>query len=382
MKKILIYFIGFIFVCFILPALFTQSPQTITANTSNTTDNTNTNEEGHIASVGEGEDAQKNEDSASSQQEENNANQYEAGNTNLQSTEGQTTVTNGNYDYREYTTIKLLHAESGQIEEINLDEYLYGVVSAEMPASFQIEALKAQAVVARTYTIYQIQNNGSKHEGAHICDSSQCCQAWITKEDRFAKWEEAESESNWQKITKAVDETAGKIITYEGKPINAFFHSNSGGVTESSVNIWGGVEYPYLKSVETSGEEGYSQYSSEVSFTQEQLVNKIKEKYPDVQIDFNAEDSIQILEYTDSGRVRTIKFGNTQIAGTEARTILGLRSTNFVANRQEGKIIFSVTGYGHGVGMSQTGADSLAKSGKGYEEIIKHFYTGVQITNY
>lgn len=251
-----------------------------------------------------------------------------------------------------------------------------------MPASFQIEALKAQAVVARTYTIYQIQNNGNKHEGAHICDSSQCCQAWITKEDRLAKWEEAERESNWQKITKAVDETAGKIITYEGNPINAFFHSNSGGVTESSVNIWGGVEYPYLKSVETSGEEGYSQYSSEVIFTEEELLNKIKVNYPDVQIDFNAEDCIQIIEYTDSGRVRTIKFGNTQIAGTEARTILGLRSTNFVVNKQEGKIIFSVTGYGHGVGMSQTGADSLAKSGTGYEEIIKHFYTGVQITNY
>lgn len=384
MKKILIYFIGFIFVCFILPALFTQSPDIITANTSNTTDNTTVNVGEQTASVGEGENAniENTVDNTSSQQEENNANQQEAGNTSTQGNEAQATASNGNYDYREYTTIKLLHTESGQIEEINLDEYLYGVVSAEMPASYEKEALKAQAVVARTYTIYQIQNNGDKHEGAHICDSSQCCQAWLTKEDRLAKWAENERESNWQKIVGAVNETAGKIITYEGNPINAFFHSNSGGVTESSVNIWGGIEYPYLKSVETSGEEGYSQYSSEVSFTQEDLLNKIKEKYPDVQIDFNSEDSIQILEYTDSGRVRTIKCGNIQIAGTEARTILGLKSTNFVVNKQDGKIIFSVTGYGHGVGMSQTGADSLAKSGKGYEEIIKHFYTGVQITNY
>ena len=384
MKKILIYFIGFIFVCFILPALFTQSPDIITANTSNTTDNTTVNVGEQTASVGEGENAniENTVDNTSSQQEENNANQQEAGNTSTQGNEAQATASNGNYDYREYTTIKLLHTESGQIEEINLDEYLYGVVSAEMPASYEKEALKAQAVVARTYTIYQIQNNGDKHEGAHICDSSQCCQAWLTKEDRLAKWAENERESNWQKIVGAVNETAGKIITYEGNPINAFFHSNSGGVTESSVNIWGGIEYPYLKSVETSGEEGYSQYSSEVSFTQEDLLNKIKEKYPDVQIDFNSEDSIQILEYTDSGRVRTIKCGNIKIAGTEARTILGLKSTNFVVNKQDGKIIFSVTGYGHGVGMSQTGADSLAKSGKGYEEIIKHFYTGVQITNY
>lgn len=376
MKKILIYFIGFIFVCFIMPALFTQSHETITVNTSKTTDNTIVKEESQTASGLEGENVNTENvgESASSQQEVNNVNQQEVGIANLQN--------DGSYDYKELTTIKLMHTESGQIEEINLDKYLYGVVSAEMPVVFEKEALKAQAVVARTYTIYQIQNNGSKHEGAHICDSYQCCQAWITKEDRLAKWEEEERENNWQKITEAVNETAGKIITYEGKPINAFFHSNSGGVTESSVNIWGGVDYPYLKSVETSGEEGYSQYSSEVSYTHEELLNKIKEKYPNVQIDFNIENSIQILEYTNSGRVRTIKFGNIQIAGTEARTILGLKSTNFGVNKQDGKIIFSVTGYGHGVGMSQTGADSLAKSGKGYEEIIKHFYTGVQITNY
>ena len=351
MKKILIYFISFIFVCFILPALCTQSFQTTTANVS---ENTNNDQE----------------NTANSNQQENKDKNEQVENTEQ------------NYDYRELGTIKLLHIESGQTEEIKLDEYLYGVVSAEMPASYEIEALKAQAVVARTYTIYQIQNNGNKHEGANICDSYQCCQAWISKDDRFAKWEENQKEINWQKITNAVNETQGKIITYNGKPINAFFHSNSGGVTESSVNIWGGVEYPYLKSVETSGEEGYSQYSSEVTLTQEELLSKIKEKYLDVQIDFNVEDSIQILEYTDSGRVRTIRFGNIQIAGTEARTILGLKSTNFVVNKKDGKIVFSVIGYGHGVGMSQTGADSLAKSGKGYEEIIKHFYTGVEITNY
>ena len=356
MKKILIYFISFIFVCFIMPALFTQTLEISSENT-NLEQNENLNNETNEHTENTNEQVNDKED------------------TNLENSTQK-------YDYREYTKIKLLHTESGQIEEIYLDEYLYGVVSAEMPVSYEIKALKAQAVVARTYTIYQIQNNRDKHKDAHICDSYECCQAWITKEERFAKWNEAERENNWQKINKAVNETAGKIITYEGKPINAFFHSNSGGVTESSVNIWGGVEYPYLKSVETSGEEGYSQYSSEVSFTHEELLNKIKEKYSDVQIDFNVEDCIQILEYTDSGRVRTVKFGNKEIAGTEARTILGLKSTNFIIKKQEGKIIFSVTGYGHGVGMSQTGADSLAKMGKNYEEIIKHFYTGVQITNY
>lgn len=155
------------------------------------------------------------------------------------------------YDYKQYNTIKLLHSETGEIEEINIDEYLYGVVSAEMPASFHEEALKAQSLVARTYTIYKI-INGSKHEGADICDLSSCCQAWISKEDRFSKWNEAECEKNWQKIVSAVESTKGKIVTYEGKPINAFFHSNSGGATETATNVWGGTNYPYLQVVETS----------------------------------------------------------------------------------------------------------------------------------
>lgn len=154
------------------------------------------------------------------------------------------------YDYKQYNTIKLLHTETGEIEEINLDEYLYGVVSAEMPANFHEEALKAQSLVARTYTIYKI-INGSKHENADICDSAACCQAWISKEDRFAKWNEEDRENNWQKIVSSVEATKGQIITYEGSPINAFFHSNSGGTTETATNVWGGTNYPYLQVVET-----------------------------------------------------------------------------------------------------------------------------------
>lgn len=155
------------------------------------------------------------------------------------------------YDYKQYNTIKLLHTETGEIEEVNIDEYLYSVVSAEMPANFHEEALKAQGLVARTYTIYKIVN-GSKHEGADICDLASCCQAWISKEERFAKWNDVECESNWQKIVSAVEATKGKIITYEGKPINAFFHSNSGGATETVANVWGGTNLPYLQTVATS----------------------------------------------------------------------------------------------------------------------------------
>lgn len=218
-----------------------------------------------------------------------------------------------------------------------------------------------------------------KHGSADICDDYRCCQAWISKEDRWAKWSENEAESNWNKIKEAVDSTQGKIITYNGSPIDAFFHSNSGGTTETANNVWGGDNFPYLQSVQTSGEEGYTQYSSEVELTKDEFINKIKEKNQDFEINFDDPNSIQILEYTESGRVRTIKLGNIQIAGTEARTLFGLKSTNFSFEIDGDKIKFKVLGYGHGVGMSQTGADSMAKAGSNCEEIIKHFYNGVEV---
>lgn len=286
------------------------------------------------------------------------------------------------YNYKEYNKIKLLHKKDKKIEEIPLDEYLLGVVSAEMPANFEQEALNAQALVARTYTIYSIKRNKNKHEGADICDSSTCCQAWISKEDRIARWNEDVREEYWNKIVKAVNTTKGKVITYNGEVIDAFFHSNSGGITEIPVNVWGGTNFPYLQSVQTSGEEGYSQYSSEVTLTQEELINKIRAKHSDFNIDISQQDSVKILEYTEAGRVKNIQIGNLKLSGVEVRSLLGLKSTNFKIEINNGKVTFIVTGYGHGVGMSQTGADSMAKQGNNYEEIIKHFYTGVEITEF
>lgn len=345
MKKFLLYFCGFTIVFFIAPAICTATP--------------------------------KKNNQQEQPQNENNKQLQEQSQEQLQTMEA---TEENTQEQQENRTIRLLHATTGEIEEVNLDEYLYGVVSAEMPANYETEALKAQAVVARTYTIYQMRHNSNKHENADICDNYACCQAWISKEDRISKWNGEEAESNWNKIEEAVNSTTGKIVTYNGEPINAFFHSNSGGVTESSVNIWGGIDYPYLKSVETAGEDGYKQYTSQVEISKQDLVNRLKEKYQDCEIDYSQENCIQILEYTSSGRVKTIKFGNKEIAGTEARSILGLKSTNFTFSINGDIVTFSVTGYGHGVGMSQTGADSMAKSGANYEEIIKHFYTNVEIT--
>lgn len=332
MKKIFIYFVLIIFVCFAIPIIFTTNFF-----------------------------SEKKEEKS---KESNNKNTIES-----------------NYDYKKYNKIKLLHVDSKKIEEIDLDEYLYGVVSAEMPASFEEEALKAQAVVARTYTIYKIVNNDGKHKNADICDDSTCCQAWISKEDRLSKWKEEERDENWNKIVNAVNITQGKIITYNGEPINAFFHSNSGGETEAPIDVWGGSGYPYLQSVETSGEDAYSQYSSEASFTKKEFTTKIKEIHSNFKIDFDKKDCIKVEEYTDGNRVKKIKIGNLELSGVEVRNIFGLRSANFEVNIKENKVFFKVTGYGHGVGMSQTGADSMAKQGSNYEEIIKHFYTDVKIVN-
>lgn len=321
----MLYFFAFVFVCFLLPSLLTKQ---------NTPVNSNEIEENQVSEPGK-------------------------------------------YDYQNYGTIRLLHKKTGEVEEVELDQYLCHVVSAEMPATYELEALKAQAVVARTYTIYKVKNK--KHENADICDDSTCCQAWVSKEDRLARWEESQRESNWQKIEQCVNETKGKIITYNNEPINAFFHANSGGTTELPVNVWGGTGLPYLQVVETAGEEGYNQYASEVELSNEELITKLKSKYEDIQIDFENSEDIKILEYTDSNRVKTVKLGNHEISGVEARSLFGLKSTNFEITKEAEKIKFTVKGYGHGVGMSQTGADAMAKQGSNYEEIIHHFYVGVEI---
>lgn len=297
---------------------------------------------------------------------------------NGENVENNTTIKK-NYDYQKYKTIRLLHVKTGEIEELPLDTYIKGVVSAEMPAQYNEEALKAQAVVARTYTIYTIMHNNNKHENADICDNSSCCQAWISKDDRLSKWEDDKREEYLKKIEDAVDSTNGKIITYNGEVIDAFFHSNSGGTTETPVNVWGGTNYPYLQSVETSGEDGYKQYSSELTISKEKFKEKIKAKHPELKIDFNDDKCIEIKEYTESNRVKTIKVGNINISGVEIRTLLGLKSTKFDVSMDKDNITFKVIGYGHGVGMSQTGADSMAKQGSNYEDIIHHFYTNVEI---
>ena len=290
LKKILIYLISFITICFILPAIFT-----------NRTAKTSTND------IGE----EKTTDKSS-------------GETVVETTENTST---SEYEYQKYGTINLLHTSTGEVEQVKIDDYLCNVVSAEMPADFDNKALEAQAIVARTYTVFKILNK--KHQNADICDSSTCCQAWISKEDRLAKWDENLKNEYWTKIENAVNSTKGKVITYNGEVIDAFFHSNSGGKTENVSVVWGGADLPYLQSVETAGEDAYSQYASEVELSKQEFENKIKEKYSNFTIDYNAEDAIKILEYTDGNRVKTVKIGNLELSRSRGKNLIRIKVCKF-----------------------------------------------------
>lgn len=278
--------------------------------------------------------------------------------------------------------IKVKISKTNEIVTMDIDEYLKGVLPSEMPPSYDIEALKAQAVVARTYTFEKMSRNA--HKGFDICDNYACCQAYYNKHKIIEIWTGRGFEENlrkeyWSKVEEAVDSTNNIVITYKGEYIKAYFHANSGGKTESSTEIWGKQKIDYLVPVQSLGEENHSQYKSEVSFTYDELEEKLN-KGSELRCDINNFKDIKIIDYTVSGRVRNIQIGNIKYEGTELRTLLGLKSTNFQVHEKDNKVVFKVTGYGHGLGMSQTGSNYYASIGYTYDEIIKHYYTGVDIT--
>lgn len=304
-------------------------------------------------------------------------------------------VQNEAIDYN--TKIKLLITEKNEVIDISLDEYIMGVLVGEMPVSYNLEALKAQAVVARTYTLNKIKNSKdtkeSSHENADMCDDINHCQAYKTKEYALNCWDDNEENEKWNKIKTAVLETKNEVITHNGELINAFFHANSGGNTEDIVNIWGHENIPYLKSVEGNEE---NELLDNVNLTCEQINKIMIEKYPEyIKIEdeqLKSKESaansgdlyknvIKIIEKNSSGRVSKIQISNIILDGTEARSLFGLRSTFFEIKFTNAEFCFETKGYGHGIGLSQDGANNMASKGKTYQEIIKHFYTGVEIEN-
>jgi stage II sporulation protein D len=281
--------------------------------------------------------------------------------------------------------IQVFLNKENKIEEMYLEDYIKGVVAAEMPASFGIEALKAQTIAARTYALGRIEKvyvpKEDTHSGAHVCTDFGHCQAWISKEDAIANWGRAQGRNNWRKIEIAVYETENIIITYNSKIINPVYHSNSGGRTENSEEVWEGIGEPYLKSVVSRGEESSLSYKTITEISFKDFCTILKKQYPDIEVDDKDPLScIEILSYTTGGRVNMLKIGNIELKGTEFRKIFSLKSANF---KMEGskKDIIKVTnfGNGHGVGMSQWGANYLSKYGANCEEIIKYYYTGVEL---
>lgn len=270
-------------------------------------------------------------------------------------------------------------------EEMGFDEYLKGVVAAEMPANFELEALKAQAVAARTFAYGRLigayESKQGVHDKSRICTDYAHCQAYISREEAGRRWGIFLAGRRWKKIEKAVLETRGIIITYQGKVINALFHSNSGGITENSGDVWEGITEPYLVSVRSYGEDIAKDYTASTVYKNDNMVSLLQQEYPDILIDNKKVfESLHILDYTHSGRVKNIKVGNIIIKGTDFRRILGLRSTYIKLEKDGGNAIKITTkGYGHGVGMSQWGAEYLARRGGTFDEILKYYYKGVEL---
>lgn len=259
---------------------------------------------------------------------------------------------------------------NGNIISMDMEEYLINVVAGEVYPTFLKEAVKAQAVAARTYLVYKMENGGCTG-GGDICTLSTHCQAYKTDEDMVSSWGENYKEY-YSKIKDAVYSTKGEIITHQNKPICALYHSSSYGKTEDSVAVFGGTQ-PYLTSVSSPVSEDVKEVSQ--SFSKADFLNKVNEAFS---LNLN-EINIKIISYTSAGRVSTVKLGEKSVKATALRKALGLRSTDFTFEISNEGITFHTKGYGHGVGLSQFGANELAKNGKTYKEILTHYYTGTNI---
>ena len=269
----------------------------------------------------------------------------------------------GNDDNR---TVRVM-MNDGTTELMDLEAYIAGVVLAEMPASFEKEALKAQAVVARTYTL-RAENGKSKHEEAAVCTQSDCCQAYRSLDDYLAdggNWE------NYEKVRRAVEKTRGEVLLYDGELIEATYFSCSGGSTEDAMAVWG-ADIPYLQAVESPGEEHAAYFEDEQIFTREEICNRLE-------IEAWNGELFEKMTYTSGGGVDIASVCGRDYTGTVLRKLLQLRSTSFTVTENENTVIFHTRGFGHRVGMSQYGADAMALEGHTYPEILAHYYRGTEL---
>ena len=267
--------------------------------------------------------------------------------------------------------------QENRMVSMSLSGYVCGVVAAEMPASYHLEALKAQAVAARTRLLKQRQTGGCvSHPGADICTDSAHCQGYATLQECKARWGDA-YEAYRDRVLQAEYETRGQWLAYQGRPITVVYHAISGGRTEDAQAVFSQAE-PYLVSVSSEGEEQVRGFWQDSFFSFEELAEKLTAAgYPVNAL--QARQRLTISAYTAAGRVAAMQVGDQIIDGGDFRRALGLRSTWFSISADDQGVTFSQRGYGHGVGMSQAGANAMAAGGANYQEILTHYYPGVEI---
>ncbi len=286
-------------------------------------------------------------------------------------------------DIRAEPTISVYDHEAGRAMDMELNRYLICVVGAEMPASFPLEALKAQAVAARTYALRRMSAYGGEgcgRGGCDICTDSACCQAFSHREELEEGYGE-EAALYMDKLEQAVYGTEGIIAAYEGRPIEALYHSCAGGRTEDAQNVFSAA-LPYLVGVSSPGEEEAGRYTARYDYTPREFEKLINRSWPGARLDRDKlHKQVEVLSRYESGQVEELRLGSVTVSGKEMRKLLGLNSANFTIDCKDG-VCIRTTGYGHGVGMSQYGARAMALSGADYREILLHYYTGVEVEKF
>ncbi len=272
-------------------------------------------------------------------------------------------------------TVKVMSASSKDITEISLREYLIGVVAEEMNASYHEEALKAQIVASHTLLLYLKDKDIKDLDGADISGDSKIHQGYLTKEKQKEKWKD-NYDTYRKKIEKCVDEVINCTLQYKGEYINAIFHSISNGKTENASDVWGG-NYPYLVSVASTGDKLSPAYQSEVRISKSDFTKVFKKE--EISFEEEPEKWVGKINNTKTGMVKTITICKKEFKGTDIRKLFDLRSSTFTCEYKDDEFIFTVNGYGHGVGMSQYGANYMAQQGFSYKEILQHYYQGAEI---
>ncbi len=285
--------------------------------------------------------------------------------------------------------LKVYLHSSKKYVTLSMTEYLYGVVAAEMPSYFNAEALKAQAVASRTYTLHKMLNtnfhySGHGKDGAHICTNSGHCQAYISREEAEKKWGKAYADQIFNAVCPAVDATKGQVMLYDGTPIFAAYHSMSYKYTDDVENVWENGDYPYLKSVYSPEDDGFGGLVDTVTFKASTFKKYIRAQSNKAEFSDDPSDWITGRTLNRSGRVETLTAGGVEFTGREIQSVFGLRSSNFTVSYDEEneKFVFEVKGRGHGIGMSQYGANLLAAEGYTHSEILNHYYTDITIGSY